>query len=77
MTYRIEIYGYSTQAIPMFATDEAEGWRMEDPPGWIQIIEAGDVTFLSLKEVRVVVVPNLGDEGMEPIEPIPDPGYRE
>ena len=77
MSYRIEVYGYSTQSVPMYATDMAEEWDMETPPGWLRIIEEGEITYLSLKEVRVVVVPHLEDEGMEPLTTIPDPGVSE
>lgn len=56
--HRIRAYKGDERAVEW----EALGWRFDDPPGWLQIIEPDDVTFLKLSEWDVVVVPNLGDE---------------
>lgn len=58
--------------------EHVEGWRIGDPPGWVQLISPEDVVFLTTRDIAAVVVPNLALEvakeeevGEEPESPYP------
>jgi hypothetical protein len=38
---------------------EVEGWRIDDPPGWVQLVESRVVTFIHARNIRALEVPNL------------------